>query len=78
MQNTIAMGPFQDVNLCIAPAFYYSQVDICGHFNAYSNANKRATIKIWTLFFAVVDALDGRLMEDYSVYSFALAGCYLM
>ena len=32
----VAMGPIRDVNLCIAPAFYYSQVDICGHFCAYS------------------------------------------
>ena len=42
----VVMGPVHDSNLCIAPAFYNCQVDICGLFNAYSSANKRATIKI--------------------------------
>ena len=71
----VAMGPLQNANLCIAPAFYYSQVDICGHFNAYSNVNKRATIKIWFVVFCccVTGAVDCRLMEDYSADSFVLA-----
>ena len=71
----VAMGPLQNANLCIAPAFYYSQVDICGHFNAYSNLNKRATIKIWFVVFCccVTGAVDCRLMEDYSADSFVLA-----
>ena len=41
------LGTIQDVNLCIAPSLYHSQVDICRHFNAYSNANKCATLKLW-------------------------------
>ena len=69
------MGPIQDANLCVAPAFYYSQVDICGPFSAYSNANKRATIKIWIVVFCccVTGAVDCRLMEDYSADSFVLS-----
>ena len=38
------MGPIKDSNLCIAPAFYSSQVDICSPFSAYSFVNKRATL----------------------------------
>ena len=51
MQNTsekrskVAMGPIQDINLCVASAFYLSQVDLCGTFNAYSNANKKGNYK---------------------------------
>ena len=69
------MGPIQDVNLCIAPVFYSSQVDICGPFSAYSNANKRATIKIWFVVFCccVTGAIDCLIMEDYSTDSFLLA-----
>ena len=47
----VAMGPKSDHNLCIAPAFYISQVDIFGQFPAYSYVNKRATIKIWFVIF---------------------------
>ena len=68
------MGPIQDVNLTIAPAFYYSQVDNCGPFSAYSNANKRATIKIWIVVFCccVTSAVDCHLMKDYSTDSLCL------
>jgi hypothetical protein len=71
----VAMGPVQDENLCIAPAFYNSQVDICGPFNAFSNANKRVTLKIWFVVFCccTTGAVDCRVMEDYSADSFVLA-----
>ena len=71
----VKMGPIQDVNLCIAQAFYSSQVDLCGPFSAYSNANKRATIKIYLVVFCccVSGAIDCRVMEDYSTDSFLLA-----
>ena len=51
-----------------------SQVDICGPFNAYSNPNKRATIKIWfvVLCCCTTGAVDCCLMEDYSADSFVL------
>ena len=68
----VAMGPLQDVNLCIAPGFYTSQVDIFGHFKAYSSANKRATIKVWCVIFCccTTGAVDIRVLEDYSTDSF--------
>ena len=31
----MAMGAVQDVNLCISPAFYTTQVDICGSFDSF-------------------------------------------
>ena len=69
------MGPIQDVNLSIAPAFYSSQVDLCGTFKAFSFVNKRATIKIWFVVFCccIAGAVDCKLMEDYSADSFLLA-----
>lgn len=71
----VAMGPKSDHNLCIAPAFYNSQVDIFGQFPAYSYVNKRTTIKIWFVIFCccTTGAVDIKLMEDYSTSSFVLA-----
>ena len=50
----VAMGPVPGNNLCIAPAFFISQVDIFGPFHSYSNVNKQATINILFIFFVVV------------------------
>ena len=71
----VAMGPLHDVNLCIAPAFYYSQVDICGPFNTYSNANKRATLKLWYVVYCccTTGATSCLVMDDYSADAFVLA-----
>ena len=71
----VIMGPLRDVNLCIAPAFYASQIDIFGPYKSFSNANKRATIKIWFLILCCCStgAVDIRLMEDYSTDSFVLS-----
>ena len=68
----VAMGPLQDVNLCIAPAFYASQVDIFGPFKSYSSVNKRATIKVWFVIFCccTTGAVDIRVLEDYSTDAF--------
>ena len=70
-----AMGPVSPDNLNIAPAFYISQVDLCGPFRAYSPANKRATLKVWfvVLCCSVTGAVDCRIMEDYSTDAFLLA-----
>ena len=64
----VAMGPTSSDNLCIAPAFYISQVDIFGPFNSYSNVNKRASIKTWFVIFCccatgAVDISEGRLLH---------------
>ena len=69
------MGPLGEDNVKIAPAFYTSQVDICGPYSSFSNANKRATIKVWFVLFAccVTGAIDVKVMEDSSTDSFLLA-----
>ena len=71
----VAMGHIQDVNLCIAPAFFASQIDIFGPMKAFSIANKRATIKVWFLIFCccTTGAIDIRVMEDYSTDAVVLA-----
>ena len=71
----VAMGPKSGVNLAIAPAFYYSQVDLIGPFSSYNNSNKRATVKVWFAIFCctVTGAIDLKIVEDYSTSSFVLA-----
>lgn len=71
----VMMGPKDNTNLCISPAFYYTQVDICGPYDSFSNANKRAKIKIWFVVFCCssTGAVDCKVMEDYSTDTFILA-----
>ena len=71
----VAMGPLSDQNLCIAPPFYFCQVDICGSLQAFSSANKRATLKAWLVVFCctTTGVVDVRVMEDYSADSFVEA-----
>ena len=40
------MGRISQYNVMIAPAFYGTQVDICGPFKAYSMYHKRTKIKV--------------------------------
>ena len=71
----VSMGPKPESALCIAPAFYNTQVDICGPYESYSNSNKRAKVKIWFVVFccSTTGAVDCQVMEDYSTDSFVLA-----
>ena len=71
----VSMGPVSDDHLCIAPAFYNSQIDLFGPFSSYSFVNKRATIKIWFVIFCccTTGAVDLKVMDDYSTPSFVLA-----
>ena len=71
----VAMGPVSDDHLRIAPPFYTCQVDLFGPFDAYSIANKRATVKIWFSIFCccVTGGVDIKVMGDYSTTSFVLA-----
>ena len=71
----VAMGCVGETNLTVAPPFYLCQIDICGPFNAYSPANKRATVKIWLVVFCctVTEAVDSRIMENYTADAFMLA-----
>ena len=70
----VVMGPIQDVNFCIAPAFYASQIDIFGPFKCYSPANKRAVLKCWFLIFCccTTSATSIHVMEDYSTDAFLM------
>ena len=69
------MGSKNEANLCIAPAFYVSQVDICGPFESFSNVNKRGKVKVWIVVFVccATGAVDCKVMEDYSTTGFILA-----
>ena len=71
----VVMGPLKNINLCIAPAFYASQLDICGPYKAYSLVNKRTTVKVWFLVYCccTTGAVDIRLLEDYSTDAFVLS-----
>ena len=71
----VVMGPVACENVCIAPPFYNSQVDLFGPFSSYSNVNKRATSKIWFVIFCccVTGAVDIKVAEDYTTTSFIQA-----
>ena len=68
----VAMGPISQHNITIAPPFYICLVDLTGPFLAFSNHNKRATIKIWLTVFCctTTSATKIKLMDDYSTTSF--------
>ena len=68
----VSMGPVSAYNLTIAPAFYYTQVDLAGPFKAYTFHNKRKSIKIWLCVFccSTTSTISIKVMEDYSSSSF--------
>ena len=70
----VVMGPVSKVNLMLAPAFYISQVDICGPMKAYSVHNKRSSVNVWFLVFCccTIGAVSLKVMENYSTSSFML------
>ena len=66
------MGPASSHSLRIAPAFYATQVDLCGPFKAYSPHNKRTTIKIWLAVYCCMSTstIVIKVKEDYSITAF--------
>ena len=70
----LAMGAVHPSQFNIAPAFFHTQVDIFGPLKSYSNANKRATIKIWFVVFCccTTGAVAMKTMEDYTTEQFIL------
>ena len=68
----ISMGPVSEFSLKIAPAFYSTQIDLCGPFMAYSNHNNRTTVNVWFTVFCctTTSATKIKLMDDYSTSSF--------
>jgi len=68
------MGPVSRHNLVIAPAFYATQVDLCGPFDSFSQHHKRTTVKIWLLVFcyATTSTTNIKVMEDYTSQLFIM------
>ena len=71
----VAMGPIGEENLKVAPPFYFCQVDLCGPFDAYSPANRKATLKVWLVIFCctTTGTVDCRVMHKYDTDSFLLS-----
>ena len=71
----VSMGPVSTTNITIAPAFYYTQVDLAGPFKAYTLHNQRKTIKIWMCVFCCTTTTTTsiKIMEDYSAAAFIQA-----
>jgi len=71
----VVMGPVSQCNVTIAPAFYATQVDLSGPYKAYSNHNKRSTIKIWLVVFCccTTSTTSIKVMDDYSTSAFVQA-----
>lgn len=71
----VIMGPVSQTNLTIAPAFYHTQVDITGPYDAYSPHHKRTTVKIWLVVFCCnnTSATSIKVMENYSSTAFVQA-----
>ena len=68
----IEMDPVSSHSLSIAPAFYATQVDLCGPFKEYYPHNRRTTIKIWLAVycFMYTSTTLFKVMEDYSTIAF--------
>ena len=47
----VEMSLLPSSRLCVAPPYFNTQVDLCGHFFAYSKHNKRSTLKVWLCVF---------------------------
>ena len=71
----VEMGPVSSYNMTIAPAFYGTQVNICGPLKAYSPHNKRTTIKIRLVVFCCMptSTTSIKVMGDYSTIAFVKA-----
>ena len=71
----VEMSPASRNQLCIAPAFYVTQIDLCGPFSAYSKHNKRTTIKVWIVAFVccTTGMTNLKIMEGYGTTEFLLA-----
>ena len=68
----VIMGPVSPDSLIIAPAFYVTQVDLAGPFQAHCHHHKRNTIKIWFAVYccATTSTISIKIMEDYSTSAF--------
>ena len=69
------MGPVSKFNITIAPAFYITQVDLTGPFQAYAKHHTRTTVKLWMAVFCccTTSTVNIKMMEDYSSSAFVRA-----
>ena len=67
-----SMGPIPQSRITVAPAFYFTQLDLSGPYKSFSPHNKRATVKIWLVVYCccVTSATCINMMDDYSTPSF--------
>ena len=69
----VEMAPASKHQLCVAPPFYVTQLDLCGNFNAY--LSKLKTVKIWIVTFvcSTTGTTNLKVMEGYNATQFLLA-----
>lgn len=70
----VEMAPISKHQLSVAPAYYVTQVDLCGPFQAYSKHNVRTTLKIWIIVFvcATTGSVNLKVIEGYDTTNFLL------
>ena len=66
------MGPISKYNVMIAPAFYGTQLAICGPFKAYSMHHKRIRIKVCLRVYCCMSTstTSVKVMDNYSTQPF--------
>ena len=71
----VEMGPISKYSITIAPAFYATQADIYGPFEAYSLHRKRTAIKIWLIIYCCIStsATNKKVIDNYSAHAFIQA-----
>ena len=67
-----AMAKQHEARMTIAPAFYYTQVDLFGPFEAFCKHGRRSTIKVYGLVMkcSTTLAVAAYIMDSYSTESF--------
>jgi len=71
----VEMGKIHPSRLTIAPAFYYSQVDLLGPFTAICEHNHRSSVKVWGLVFKdpTTTAISVHVVQRYDTAAFLQA-----
>ena len=66
------MAPRHESRTCVAPAFYHTQLDLCGPFTAICEHNHRSTVKVWCAVFRcpTTSATAAHAMSSYSTEAF--------
>ena len=69
------MGKIHETRLTVAPAFYYTQVDLMGPFDAICEHNHRSKVSVWGVVFKdpASGAVAVHVMAKYDTGAFILA-----